>query len=454
MTRLETLPAKPDVAVILAAGEGSRLYRGAGVPKPLAPLLGLSLAERVVCAFLKDLGVRRFLVVVGHEAETVKSHFRDIARRRGATVEFAEAENWRLGNGASALAAKGRCGDRPFYLSMCDHIFDPRIGELLARHPPADGGICLAVDKDREGLFDPEDATRVSLDGGHIVEIGKTLEDWQATDTGLFVCTPGLFEGLERAAARGQHGLSDGVRELARAGRALAVDATGLAWLDVDTPEALAEAESRMLAAERGKAGDGPVARYLNRPVSRLMTRYLIRWPLTPNRISIAAWLLSCLAAVLFALGGYPALALGGAIAQLGSIVDGCDGEVARLKRMESQFGGWFDAVLDRYADAFLLFGLTWHVWAAEPAPLVLAVGFAAIIGSFMNSYTADKYDGLMARRIARGSPVRLGRDVRVFVIFLGAVANLPFATLAVVAAVMNGEVIRRVLVCRGAEES
>ena len=71
-------------------------------------------------------------------------------------------------------------------------------------------------------------------------------------------------------------------------------------------------------------------------------------------------------------MGGYVTLALGGLIAQFASIIDGCDGENARLKFLKSDFGGWFDAVLDRYADALLLFGLTWHAHAAGPLRDVL----------------------------------------------------------------------------------
>ncbi len=56
--------------------------------------------------------------------------------------------------------------------------------------------------------------------------------------------------------------------------------------------------------------------------------------------------------------------AAGGVVAQVTSIIDGCDGEIARLKRLESDFGAWSDAVLDRDADAFLLFGLLWHSYA------------------------------------------------------------------------------------------
>jgi CDP-L-myo-inositol myo-inositolphosphotransferase len=85
-------------------------------------------------------------------------------------------------------------------------------------------------------------------------------------------------------------------------------------------------------------------------------------------------------------------------LAQISSIIDGCDGEIARLKFQTSEFGGWYDAILDRYADAFLLFSLTYYVYFLGENLLYLFIGFLAIIGSFVNSYTADKYDGLMKK--------------------------------------------------------
>ena len=446
MTEGDGQTAAPEVAVILAAGLGSRLYPKTDVPKPLTMVLGLTLAERVVCA-LRATNVGRLIVTLGHEAETVSAHFTGIARRRGVAVEFAEASDWRLGNGASALAAKGRTGDGPFFLVMTDHLFDPKIARALAGSAPAPGEMCLAVDRDKAGIFDLDDVTRVRTASGRIAEIEKALAKWDAADTGVMLCTGGLFEGLERAAAKGRHGLSDGVRELAHKGRARVVDVTGRSWLDVDTPEALREAERRLMREQEGKSRDGPVSRHLNRPASRWLTRYLVRTPVTPNQVSVLSWALSCVAAALFAAGGYPALAAGGAIAQFASIIDGCDGEIARLKHVQSEFGGWFDAILDRYADAFLLFGLMWHAFASTDTQLSLVLGFAAIVGSFLNSYTADKYDGLMARKLQGASYFRLGRDVRVFVIFLGAVLNQPLITLGVVALVMNVEVVRRIVI-------
>ena len=146
----------PEVALILAAGLGSRLDLRS--PKPLTKVLGLTLAERVVCTLL-DAGIRRFVVTLGHEAETVRGHFSDVARRRGVTIDFVEAKDWERGNGASALAIKGRTGGAPFFLVMIDHLFDPRIARALAEDLPAPGDMRLAVDRDKDAIFDIEDVT-------------------------------------------------------------------------------------------------------------------------------------------------------------------------------------------------------------------------------------------------------------------------------------------------------
>ena len=396
--------------------------------------------------------MRQFVVTLGHEAEVIRAHFCEIARRRSVKIDFVEVKDWERGNGASALAAKGHTGEAPFFLVMIDHLFDPGIARALADAPPASGEMRLAVDHNKDGIFDLDDVTRVKVSDERIQAIGKELGDWDGGDTGVMLCSSGLFEGLERASARNEHGLSDGLRELANEGRARTVNVTGMSWIDIDTPDALREAEKRLMRDQGRKTRDGPVSRHFNRPVSRLISRYLARTSVTPNQISLISWMLSCVAAGLMAMSGYPALAVGGMLAQLASIIDGCDGEIARLKYLQSEFGGWFDAVLDRYADAVLLFGLMWHEYAATGTSLSILLGFAAIVGSFLNSYTADKYDGLMAQRVQGNSYFRLGRDLRVFIIFLGALLNLPLITLGVVALVMNVEVVRRIVVCARAD--
>ncbi|MBA7620686.1 Bifunctional IPC transferase and DIPP synthase [subsurface metagenome] len=218
-------------------------------------------------------------------------------------------------------------------------------------------------------------------------------------------------------------------------------------WIDVDDVKALKRAEGMLLGTLKKKS-DGPVSLYLNRPISVRITKFFVKTKITPNHISILSFILSMAGALFFFLGGYINLIIGGILAQISSVVDGSDGEIARLKFLVSDFGGWFDAVLDRYGDAFLLFGLTYYTFGAHKNPLVIFVGFLAIIGTFMNSYTADKYDGIMKKKLRPGKHYfRIGRDARILLIFIGCLINMPIYTLVVIALLMNVENIRRVLI-------
>ena len=434
--------------LIIAAGKGHRL-RSKGDSKPLVPLFGIPLIERVIRCALKA-GADDFFVVTGYQGEGVRVFLDRLAERLGIGITPIVNEDWEKENGLSVLKARDFLSE-PFLLLMADHLFDPSIVRKLAELPLADGGITLAVDGNRSNpLVDLEDVTRVKTEGGKIRDIGKNLKEYNGFDTGLFVCTPAIFDALERCEEEtGDTSLSAAVRKLASSGKANVIDINGQFWVDVDDPDAFRRAENALLANMRGKTTDGVVSHFLNRPLSIRISRRLANYPITPNQISLYSFLFSVLAAGLLSLGGYPALFLGGVLAQFASVIDGCDGEVARLKFQTSDYGKWLDAVLDRYADAFLLFGLTWHAYADRTEDLVLFVGFMAIIGSFLLSYTADKYDHLMVHQIRQGKGLRLGRDIRVFIIFLGAVLHLPFWTLLVIAVTMNLETIRRLIVCR-----
>ena len=434
--------------LIIGAGKGSRL-RLRGDSKPLIPILGVPLIERVIRS-AREAGADDFYVVTGYHGERVRTFLKGLSDRTGIRITPIINGDWEKANGLSVLKARQYLAD-PFLLLMADHLFEPSIAREMLEIPLAQGEIGLAVDRDIcNSLVDMGDVTRVKTEGGKINNIGKGLTDFNGFDTGIFVSTPAVFDALERCAEEsGDTSLSGAVRVLAAEGRAKAVDINGHFWIDVDDPAAVRRAENVLLADLGDKPNDGPMSRHLNRPLSVRISRRLVNYGITPNQVSLFSFLCSVLAAGLFAVGGYLALLLGGFLAQFASVVDGCDGEVARLKFRTSAYGGWFDAVLDRYADALLLFGLTWHAYADKTDSLILLTGFLAIIGSFMVSYTADKYDRLMRARIRHGKGFRLGRDVRVLLIFLGALLNQAALTLVVIAAVMNIETVRRVIVCR-----
>jgi len=434
--------------LILAAGKGRRL-KEQGDSKPLIPILGLPLIERVIRTAM-EAGADDFFVVTGYQEDLVRSFLVSLTDRLGCSITPVFNEDWRKENGISVLKAREYLKE-PFLLLMADHLFDPSIARELMALSLLDGEIALAVDGDtRCSSVDMEDVTRVRTQNGKILDIDKGLTDFNGFDTGIFLCSPAIFSALEQSAKdNGDTTLSGAVRILAAEGKAEALEIGGRFWIDVDDPAAFRRAEDAILVRLKDKPNDGPVARYLNRPVSIRISRRLAGHQITPNQISLFTFLCSVLAAGLFALDGYVTLLMGGLMAQFASIVDGCDGEVARLTYQSSDYGGWFDAVLDRYADAFLLFGLTWHAYAAKNDGLVLLIGFLAIIGSFMLSYTADKHDSLMRNRISRSKGLRLGRDIRVFLIFLGAVFNQAYLILGIIAVIMNIETIRRLIICR-----
>ena len=436
--------------LILAAGKGSRLKRN-GEIKPLIPVLGIPLIERVIHTAL-EAGVDDFYVVTGCEGERVRAFLDRLSNRLKIHITSITNRDWEKDNGVSVLKAQKYLSE-PFLMLMADHLFDPSIARKLMEFPLPDGSIALGVDKNiSNSSVDMEDVTRVMTENGRIRNINKGMAEFNGFDTGVFLCTPGIFNAIEQSKEKNDDAtLSGAVRVLAASGRAMAVGVND-AWVDVDDPTALKRAERSLLAKLRDKTSDGPVSRYLNRPLSVRITRHLVNYQITPNQISLFSFLCSRTASGLFMLANYPALLWGGLLAQFASVVDGCDGEVARVKFQNSHYGGWFDAILDRYADAFLLFGLTWHAYIVKTGNLILLTGFLAIIGSFMLSYTADKYDHLMKNRIKAFKGFRLGRDVRVFVIFLGAIFNQVWLTLAVISIVMNVETMRRMIICRDHE--
>ena len=432
--------------LIIAAGKGTRLS-SRGDSKPLIPLLGLSLIERVILTAKKS-GLTDFYVVTGYNGEKVRQYLDRFSQSRNINITHITNEEWENGNGISVLKAKKLLNEN-FILLMGDHIFDESILVRLKNERIADDEVMLAVDYNIETnrLVDVDDVTRVLVEDNMISDIGKNIKKYNAYDTGIFLCSPAIFSAIEESLDNGDSSLSGGIRVLAGKGKAKTFDIKDDYWIDVDDEKTFKKAENKLLATLK-KTSDGPVSRYLNRPISTRITRHLLRTDITPNHVSFFSFILAMLGAFFFFSGGYINLVIGAILAQVASVIDGCDGEIARLKFQITEFGGWFDAVLDRYADAFLLFGLTYYVYFTNMNFSVLFIGFLAIIGTFMNSYTADKYDGLMKRKLGQGKHYfRMGRDVRIFIIFLGALINQPLLILVLIALLMNAENIRRVVV-------
>jgi phosphatidylglycerophosphate synthase len=129
-------------------------------------------------------------------------------------------------------------------------------------------------------------------------------------------------------------------------------------WRFVATSDAIDAAEISLLKSAN-KPQDGFVSRYINRPISRLVARQLLRFPIRPDQFTFALLILPLMAAAFLSRGDYSSVVVGAAIFQLFSILDGCDGEIARAKYLDSPRGATIDNLCDNIGNILFLTGLS-----------------------------------------------------------------------------------------------
>ncbi|MFW9997813.1 MAG: DUF4202 family protein [Candidatus Odinarchaeota archaeon] len=432
-------------AVIIAAGDGSRLgaYTG-NKPKCLIRIHGLSIIDRIILLARKS-GLKEFIIVTGYEASVLKQELGD-GNKHGVSIQYVHNGEWEKENGLSVYRARELVGDE-FILLMSDHLFDPGTLKKLKKRFLQENECILAVDRDIKRVFDLEDATKVRCEGNTIMDVGKEIQDFNAIDTGMFRCNRTIFTALEECFKEGQYTLGAAVKRLAGKGLLRAIDVEGNFWHDIDTKADIKNVKKQYLE-NLNKRTDGPVSRWINRPLSTRLSGFLARYRITPNQISIVSFLLTVFAAIFFTITGHFWLFLAGCSAQLASIIDGCDGEIARLKFMDSQSGGYLDTVLDRFGDGLIITGMTVGLGWNMTGLLPWITGFFALNGTLLTSYTAIKNDELIKQQVSTGkTSLRWGRDSRMFMIFIGAITNQIFLVLVILALAGNIAAIERLIV-------
>ncbi len=134
------------------------------------------------------------------------------------------------------------------------------------------------------------------------------------------------------------------------------------------------------------KETEGFMSRYVERPISLFISKRLAETSITPNQITVISTIIGLVGAFFISLGqGFWQVA--GALLFLAhSIIDGCDGEIARIKFMESKLGGVLDFWGDNlvHAAVFWAIGLEWAMRTGSTYPLYL--GAAAVLGTLLSA--------------------------------------------------------------------
>ncbi len=278
---------------------------------PLDDLAGLPLALRAVLTLQKE-GVQRVLLVVAPDDRLTPARVRGDARVRVPV----EAVTWE--------SLRDRV-DEPFVLASHDVVADPAIYRELMRTPLGPGG--------------------AGEPGGPVAIIavrrGKPIGPMIATRE--LLGQPEVSLEVMRASAEPQH--------------VIALD-VGDAWCErVDTPEGRRRAFRALFEACR-KPMDGVISRNLNRHISIFVSKRIVGLPITPNMLSVFTFLLGVAGAICCAFGTYGMVLLGAFLFQWNSILDGVDGELARVRFQHSKLGQWLDTVSDDVSNLVFYAGL------------------------------------------------------------------------------------------------
>ncbi|MGE5148039.1 MAG: CDP-alcohol phosphatidyltransferase family protein [Candidatus Eiseniibacteriota bacterium] len=215
-----------------------------------------------------------------------------------------------------------------------------------------------------------------------LVGLGSAAHPVQAIDavdrTGVPVATGALLVAAE-AAADLPRLIIDGAGAAPR--RALAAGVCHPLAPGAGAREGRA-AETALLASLRRKS-DGFFAYWFDRRISTALSRHLVRTGVTPNQITVATLVPALLGAVLLALPGTVSSGIGALLYWLSTVLDGCDGEVARLKYRESPSGARLDLLCDNVGLVALFLGIVVHVYREVPG-LALVYAGAAIVGGML----------------------------------------------------------------------
>ncbi len=447
MTSASCVPVRD--AVVLAAGNGDRFKNGARQSKLLEPVLGRPLILRTL-ATEAQAGISSFHIVVGYQADRLRAVIERDAPR-GTALHFTYNADWTARRHAPPAPPRTLLyfpHDAAVSVPPSARLAGLPLAERVLR-PARRAGYSRIVVWLPDGVCDSAPSARLrrlARTIGRAITITKNEKEWRdalaklaptdavtAIGAGTVVSTA-LLEG-----ARDLPVTADGVRDVPagpdfRVSGVLRLSAAGATSptavltqlaecrdrverlpsgvdvsngvarlaLRVATPADLPVAE-QIIRRSSYKNTDAKIARF-NRRMSLPVSVALMPTPLTPNQLSVMLVVLGFYSAWLFSTGHYAAGVVGAFFSLAASVLDGCDGEIARLRYQESALGCWIETFGDYSYYIAIFVGLTIGGVRQTGWDGFYWVGAVALTGTLL-SFALLIY---LRTRITAGQPERL----------------------------------------------
>lgn len=223
-------------------------------------------------------------------------------------------------------------------------------------------------------------------------------------------------------------------------------DVQGGYWLDSVEDHKGAE---RYLLSGLTKKADGVISRHINRKISLWITRYLMNTSVKPNHVTATVFLVGVLSGpTILLLGGYLGLVLGAFLYWFAAVLDGCDGELSRLRHEGTKLGAWLDTVVDDLVGLSFILGL--YCLLGSQGAFWQFTGVVAVCFYFLTLgpryYVLAKYFGtgdyqvLSSQKVRKDPETTFQRIVQFTEETVVRTDFMPFA--AMVTAILHGEKI------------
>jgi len=181
-----------------------------------------------------------------------------------------------------------------------------------------------------------------------------------------------------------------------------------------------------------GVPRDGLISYYFNRRISAIFSALLMDKEVTPNQISTFVLVLGILTCVPLYLSGNFFMA--GIMVWIISILDGVDGEIARVKSIGTKLGKFIDSFFDRLFDTAVIFSIALSVSLLTESVIPWIFAYIAFLGLLLDYYVVELYGNRVSQnsitkaRIEIVKKVRFwpARDVFLFIISVMSFVNMP----------------------------
>jgi phosphatidylglycerophosphate synthase len=240
----------------------------------------------------------------------------------------------------------------------------------------------------------------------------KRVAEWDGIGDALMFMTDGETVGICALSEEASSGLAHRAPTAARSAEDILCGLSMAYYMDSEEVaeekwQRVGNEQQRQLAERKldswlAKPTDGIFAR-ANRTISIPISRRIIPFPITPNMVSLFTLAVSFVAGVFLALGGYWNMSIGAILSWFSSVLDGCDGEVARLKLQESAFGCWLETVCDNLYYLFIFGGMTIGLVRSSGNRSYLVWGGLLLFGAIMSFLMT----GLQRYRMTNKQPER-----------------------------------------------